>query len=271
MTAADRPLLSVLMPSFNSERFIGEAVASALALGDDIEIVIQDGGSNDGTAAVIERLADPRIKFRSEPDLGQSDALNRALARARGQWIGWLNSDDVYISDGSSKLGTLLDSSHDFVYGDMDTIDAAGARIKHYRASRPFTLRNLLRYGCFINCSAGFYRAETLRAAGGLDPSLHYVMDYELLLRLAARGVRTRYVPVDVMSLRRHEATKTTQGHASPAFLQEAREIQRPYVDQVPGGRLLAWTGVAIFRLYIHTMPLWRTSLWRRIRPSKRL
>ena len=168
------PLISVLMPSFNSAAFIAEAIRSILALERaDIEIVIQDGGSTDRTQAIVEQLGDPRIRFLSEPDEGQSDALNRALARARGEWVGWLNADDVYIADGASKLLGLLDSSGDVVYGDMDTIDAAGARIKHYRASRPFTLRNLLRYGCFINCSAGFYRAGTLRAIGAIDQELH--------------------------------------------------------------------------------------------------
>jgi len=92
-----------------------------------------------------------------------------------------------------------------------------------------------------------------------------------LLLRLAAEGARTKYVPVDVMSLRWHEATKTATGHSSPEFVQEGREIQRRYVDRVRGGRMLAWTGIAIFRLYVRTLPLWRNPLWRRLRPSKRL
>jgi hypothetical protein len=73
------------------------------------------------------------------------------------------------------------------------------------------------------------------------------------------------------MSLRWHEATKTATGHATTAFVDEAREIQSRYVDRVRGGRLLAWSGVAIFRLYVRTLPLWRSPVWRRIRPGKRL
>lgn len=270
--SAGRPLVSVLMPSFNSGAFIDEAVRSILALGrDDIEILIQDGGSTDETLEVVALIDDPRVRFVSEPDGGQSDALNRALDRARGDWVGWLNADDLYIKPGASHLIETLDAPYDFVYGDMDTVDVSGERIKHYRGSRPLTVANLLRHGCFINCSAGFYRADKLRELGAIDAALHYCMDYELLLRLVANGIRSRYVPADVMSLRWHENTKTATGHASHEFVKEAREIQRRYVDLVLGGRIRAWAGVAVFRMYVRTLPLWRTAFWRRIRPGKRL
>lgn len=268
--AGRAPRLSVLMPSYNSGRFIEHSIASVLDIpGLDVELVIQDGGSSDDTAAVIERIGDPRISFVSEPDNGQSDALNRALARARGDWIGWLNADDVYLKEGVTRLAAQLDGELDFLYGDYATIDAGGEQMARYESSRPLTPEGLIRYGVYVNCSAGLYRRELLRSLGGWDPSLELCMDLDLLCRIARNGARTRHVPVVVMQLRSHPDAKTALNRRQIAS--EAWRIYRRYGRDIRGALPRALAGQAIFQAYLATYPIWQTRAWRRIRAGKRL
>ncbi len=267
---ATQPVLSVLMPSLNSAPYIGDAIKSVLALdGPPIELVIQDGGSTDGTDEVVAGVDDPRVKFVTERDDGQSDALNRALARANGEWIGWLNADDVYRPEGVAGVTRLFRDEVDFLYGDHAVTDAAGTEMKRYHSSRQFTARELLRRGAFINCMAGFYRASLLRDIGGWRRDLHLCMDYELLLRLARSDARTRYVPESVMALRVHEGGKTQRD--SWGIAREGWQSVTPHLHGVRGGRTLALYGQLRFRAYLLTKALWGTPLWRQMKPAKRL
>jgi glycosyltransferase involved in cell wall biosynthesis len=258
------------MPSYNTGRYIERSIQSVLRIeGPTVELVIQDAGSTDETAAIVERIADARIRFVSEPDEGQADALNRALARARGRWIGWLNADDVYVADGVSRLAEHLDEPIEFVYGDWGKIDSEDREIKRFIASRPFTQGNVLDHGVFISCSGAFYRRRTLESIGGWDTELHYVLDYDLLHRLAHREVPSRYVPSLVQYLREHAEAKTSR-HVW-TFLREGSRVALRNARYVRNGHLRAWRAIAMFFAYIVTMPLWKSRLWLRMRPAKRL
>src|SRR5688500_16749553 len=91
------PLVSIVTPSYNTGRFIGDAVESVLAQDyPDIEYFVMDGGSTDNTLAELKRFGPPRVQWTSAPDGGQSDALNKGFAKAQGSIFGWLNSDDTY-------------------------------------------------------------------------------------------------------------------------------------------------------------------------------
>jgi glycosyltransferase involved in cell wall biosynthesis len=265
-----QPDISVLMPSFNTGRYIQRSIENVLAIeGPSIELLIQDAGSTDDTKTIVERIGDPRVRFVSESDRGQSDALNRALARARGRWIGWLNADDVYVADGVARLAQHFDEPLDFVYGDWGMIDSEGHEFKRYIASRPFTTANVLDHGVYISCSGAFYEREMLRSIGGWDASLHYAADYDLLHRLARRNVRSLYVPTMVQYLRQHDEAKTSQ-HVW-RFLREGSRVALRNTNGVRAGRLRAWKAIVVFFLYIITQPIWKSRLWLRIRPSKRL
>jgi glycosyltransferase involved in cell wall biosynthesis len=258
------------MASFNASRYIERAIESVLSVdGLDLELLIHDGVSTDGTQEIVARIDDPRVRLVSEPDAGQSDAWNHALARARGRWIGWLNADDIYLPGGVARVAELFDEPLDFVYGDYGTIDAEGGEMKRYRSSRPFNLLNLLRYGVFVNCSASFYRPELLYALGGLNPELHYCMDYDLLLRIARRGVRSQYVPATVQFLRTHPEAKTSK--YIWRFFREGSGVAWRHSKGVEGGRIRVLKSVSIYFAYILTRPVWQTPLWRRIRPGKQL
>jgi glycosyltransferase involved in cell wall biosynthesis len=258
------------MPSFNTGRYIERSIESVLAIdGPSIELLIQDAGSSDETAAIVERIGDPRIRFVSEPDEGQSDALNRALARSRGRWIGWLNADDIYVAEGVARLAEHFEEPLDFVYGDWGKIDSEGRELKRFMASRPFTQGNVLDHGVYISCSGAFYRQEILTSMGGWDPELHYAADYDLLHRLAARGARSLYVPTMVQYLREHEEAKTSR-HVW-RFLREGSRVALRNAGNVRMGHLRAWRAIAMFFAYIVTMPVWKSRLWLRLRPAKRL
>jgi glycosyltransferase involved in cell wall biosynthesis len=258
------------MPSFNTGRYIERSIECVLAIeGPRLELLIQDAGSTDDTKEIVERIGDDRIRFVSEPDDGQSDALNRALARARGRWIGWLNADDIYVLDGVAQLADHFGEPLDFVYGDWGMIDVDGREFKRYFASRPFSRGTVLDHGVYISCSGAFYDREMLKSIGGWDADLHYAADYDLLHRLARRSVRSLYVPTMVQYLRQHDEAKTSK-HVW-RFLREGSRVALRNTDGVPAGRLRAWKAIVIFFLYIVTQPIWKSRLWLRIRPSKRI
>jgi hypothetical protein len=120
-------MLSVLTPSFQYGRFLGDALASVLEQnGLEVEDIVQDGGSTDGTVELL-RAAPPGVRWVSEPDGGQSDALNRAFARARGEWVAWLNADEFYLPGGLARLlDAAKETGADVVYGDCVFVDEQG-------------------------------------------------------------------------------------------------------------------------------------------------
>jgi glycosyltransferase involved in cell wall biosynthesis len=258
------------MPSLNTGRYIQRSIQSVLALkGSSLELIIQDAGSSDSTEAIVASTGDDRIRFVSEPDEGQADALNRALARARGEWIGWLNADDIYVPAGVARLTERFDESLDFIYGDWGMIDSDGVVFKRYIADRPFSRQTVMDHGVYISCSGAFYRREVLEELGGWDASLHYSLDYDLLHRLARRGVRASYVPTTVQYLREHDDAKTSR-HVW-RFLREGSRVALRNTDGIPAGRLRAYKAIVVFFAYILTQPLWKSRLWLRVRPQKRI
>jgi glycosyltransferase involved in cell wall biosynthesis len=260
------PAVSVLVPSFNSGDYLALALRSALDQEDvELEVLIQDGGSTDGSlAAAATELADPRVRLRVESDGGQADALNRALDRARGTWIAWLNADDLLEPAG---LRTLLDAAPDqaeAIFGDFQTIDASGGALKRYTAA-PLEVERLLRHGHYVFSGALLVKRELIDRLGGFRSELNYCMDYDLLLRIASHA-RAHQVDAVVASYREQPASKTST--ASLGFLLEHVRVAREHGgfrrDRAVGTTraILAHAG------YKATRSLWDTDLWRRLRPA---
>src|SRR4051794_34285611 len=133
--------VSVAVPSFNSATYLREALESALGQEPGpLEVIVQDGGSTDETASVIASVGDPRITFISEPDAGQSDALNKATPGAHGDWMGCLNPDDLY----RPGLFAAATDDADLIYGAFDYIDGAGELLRHVTPPRDLTRNRLL-------------------------------------------------------------------------------------------------------------------------------
>jgi GT2 family glycosyltransferase len=210
---SDRPRVSVVIPSFNHARFLRAAVESVVSQDyPDVEILVMDGGSTDGSVEILRSYGD-RIDFVSERDRGQADAINRGFARATGSVLGWLNSDDVYLPGAVRKAVAALTASPDasMVYGEGEIIDEAGQVLGPFIHTRPFDLWILVYVSDFILQPTVFMRAESVRAAGGLDESLHFGLDWDLWIRLACRGTVV-HLTEKLAQSREYAATKTSTG-----------------------------------------------------------
>ena len=212
----EKPLISILMPSYGYGTVIEPAVASALGQSyPHLEVVVQDGGSRDATVPVLKRLsqADARVKWDSRPDGGQSDALNKALRRAGGEWIGWLNADEFYLPGTIEHVvGVIQDNpGADVVYGDFYETDFDGYRSR--LVSQHGLGRRALRRTCFIPTCTTFIRREIL----GTDPwdrDCVSMMDWDLFLGLANRGHTFLHTRVPLAGFRIHQGQVTRRPDA---------------------------------------------------------
>ena len=192
------PPVAIITPSYNTGDHVRAAVESVLAQDyPKIDYLVMDGGSSDDTVDVLRSFG-PRLRWVSERDRGQSDAINRGFARTRGDVLGWLNSDDTY-APGAVRAAAEFLARHDdvaMVYGDADFIDAVGNVIGPAMHVEPrFDRRRLLHYSDFIVQPAAFFRRGAFDAVGGLDPSLNWAMDYDLWLKFAAKNFKVVYLP----------------------------------------------------------------------------
>ncbi len=256
--------ISVIMPSLNGRHFIETAIRSVLSQDvDELELVIQDGGSTDGTRELVESLADPRVRIVSEPDRGQADALNRAVGRARGEWILWLNADDELARGVLPTLAPALSDGHDLIYGDFGIIDEHGTVVKEYETP-DFSFKRILDRGAYIFSGSMLVRREVIEQVGGFDEHLGYCMDYDFLCKIAPR-VKPRYHPGIVAYLRDHAATKSRRQPWS--FLRERWIVSRRH-----GAPLVSTVqGQVVGTLYLLAGPLRRSRHWRQLHPRKRL
>jgi hypothetical protein len=181
------PLVSIVTSAYNAARTIEAAIQSVLLQDYPyIEHVIVDGDSTDGTLALLERYSG-RVTWLSEPDDGQSYALNKGFALAQGEIIGWLNADDVYYPGAVSRAVTYLEAHPDIamVYSDFDFIDECGQCIRRVPA-RDFSLEKLL-FADIVPQATMFFRRRLLEDVGGVSTDYDFVMDWEFALRAVRR------------------------------------------------------------------------------------
>jgi glycosyltransferase involved in cell wall biosynthesis len=234
----DRPLVSVVTPSFNQGRFIRETIESVLGQGyPNIEYLIMDGDSTDDTVKILQEYGD-RLTWVSEPDRGQADAINRGWRRARGQVLAYLNSDDTYLPDAVERAVACLEKHPEAgaVYGEGYHVEEAGTILERY-PTEPFSMARL-EETCFICQPTVFLRREIVERVGYLDESLQYCMDYDLWIRIAqvARFVHTPYL---LANTRLHADTKTV-GQAARAHAEILRMIRRHF-GRVPPSWIYAY------------------------------
>lgn len=193
---AHEPPVSVLTPSYNQGRFLPDCLHS-IASQDypHVEHIVCDGGSTDESVQVLSAAGDS-LRWVSEPDRGQSHAVNKALAMSSGDIIGWVNSDDaLFTTDAISRVVRVFteDESVDVVFGDAAVVDGAGRILRHQR-TRTLRRRRMRIVAVPIVQPAAFIRRSAIEAEGFLREDLHLAMDQELWLRLRSRGARFRHV-----------------------------------------------------------------------------
>jgi glycosyltransferase involved in cell wall biosynthesis len=205
-----KPMVSIVTPSFNQAQFLEQTIQSVL--GQDypqIEYLIVDGGSTDGSREIIQRYA-PRLSWWvSEADQGQTEAINKGFSHARGDILAWLNSDDTYLPGTISQAVAYLESHPEagMVYGDANLIDAGGNLIGKFPA-RQTDYRRLQRGYVHIPQQAAFFRASLWKQVGPLDPTFYFAMDYDLWVRLA-RISELNYHPSLWANFRLHGSGKS--------------------------------------------------------------
>ncbi len=263
-----RPDVSVVMPSYNSGSFLRAAITSVLSSGGPtLELLIQDGQSDDETVAVVDSYADPRLSFVSQPDAGQADAVNRAIERASGKWILWLNADDELTPDGLLRLWEAATSDCDAVHGDWALIDEQGTVMRRYRCA-PLDYERLLRSGAYVYNGAMLIRRSVFDRIGMLNTKLHYCMDLELMLRISREASIIRCDALVAFLRVQPDSKSVTQAWSS---FSEGWQVAGRYGAFRP--RRLPWTLLSqCYRAaYILTRPLWYSRIWRRFRREKRL
>lgn len=201
--------ISIVTPSYNQGQYIERTIQSVLTQGlTHVEYVVMDGGSQDETLEILKRYEN-QLKYISEKDKGQADAVNKGLKLVTGEIIGWLNSDDIYYPGAFKKVEDYF-AQHpeiDVVYGDAYHIDQFDAIIEKYPTESWDIER--LKKTCFISQPTVFWRRRVLERYGYLNTELHFCLDYEYWLRLALLGVRFGYLQEILAGSRLYPQTKT--------------------------------------------------------------
>lgn len=226
------PLVSIVTPSLNQGCFVEQAIKSVL--GQDypnIEYVVVDGGSTDETLGILRRY--PHLRWMSERDRGQTDALIKGFREASGSVLAWLNADDYYLPGAvRTAVDALVAGGAGMVYGRCLHIDACGA-VLGATALQKFDLRRELEWGTKVPQPTTFFTRQAYEAVGGLDVRWSYAMDYDLWLKIAKR-FPIREVDATLAAFRFHGASKT--GSQADRFWPEVHRISRRH-----GAPYLSW------------------------------
>lgn len=237
---ASWPKVSIVTPSYNQGQFIEETIRSVLLQGyPNLEYLVIDGGSTDGSVEIIKKYERWLTYWASEKDRGQAHAINKGFARATGEIFAWLNSDDTY-SPGAFGLAASALSAHPeviLVYGNCTYIDEVSQIIGSVNARPTSTVKILLGENN-ISQQTAFMRRRSLQDAGGINPTLNYVMDLELWLRLGLHG-SFLVVPSVLAYFRLHHSSKSLS--QSTGFWVEYLSVLDQHTElkkQIPGAIL---------------------------------
>jgi glycosyltransferase involved in cell wall biosynthesis len=269
------PTPSVVVPNLNGARYIEQTLDSLAAQqAADLEVVVVDGGSTDGSLEIIDRWAARHgARWISEPDEGQAQAINKGFRMATGEIVTWINSDDLLHRNAVARVVAefAADPELEFLWGFCLEIDARGNPIRVLNPLVRTDLAALRRTRNFVPQPASWYRRTVIEKFGPLDESYQFAFDYEFFLRIAGR-VDAAFLPEILAQFRVHESSKTVS--QTSAFAPEAWRAFRSH-----GGRLRSAYALDTAR-DLWLAPLWRTlssplrSLVRRafgVRPGERV
>lgn len=206
------PLVSIITPSFNQVHFLEETIQSVL--GQDypqIEYIIVDGGSTDGSVDMIKKYEGRLAWWISEQDQGQTDAINKGFAHSKGEVLAWINSDDTYNPRAVGQAVKYLIENPDvaMVYAGCNFINEAGQVIGKFN-SKQTDYRRLREGYVHIPQQTMFFRAKYWQELGPLDPSFYFAMDYDLWTRIASKAPIKYLAGQTWANFRIHDLGKTT-------------------------------------------------------------
>lgn len=232
--------ISIVTTSLNQGRFLDDALISVQSQSYRVlEHIVVDGSSTDGTQELLKRKGGPawqHLLWSSEPDQGQSQAMNKGLRAARGEVIGWLNSDDRYRPQCLQTIARVFEANPqiDVLYGDYTFIDEHG---RHLRTRREIEFSPLVLFYhrvSFVPTTSCFFRRRIFDDQNWLNETLQYAMDHEFFMRLARRGYRFQHVRALLADFRIHAASKS-----SMMPQQQLKEATLAMLQHAPAARLL--------------------------------
>jgi glycosyltransferase involved in cell wall biosynthesis len=231
------PYFSVVIVNLNQGRYLEAALRSVFSQScADVEVIVVDGGSTDGSLAIIQRYADRLAWWCSEHDRGQSHAFNKGFARARGRFLTWLNADDLMLPETLARAYALFarDPSCEWATGNFLRFRADGTVTECKRGPHYYpALLQRRNSPVVVFGPTSFFSRRVYESVGGVDEGLHYIMDTDLWLKFMRARVRQRRLNHYCWAFRMHEASKTAEMddhqmpvHAKAAMQAEWRMVQ---------------------------------------------
>ena len=241
--------ISIVTPAYNYGRFLQKNIDSVLAqVGDTVEVehLIVDACSTDGTVGLLKtwekkvaglpEATRARYTFRwtSEPDKGQTDAINKGLSRATGDLVCWLNADEYYEPEALRAVVEAFEKhpEADFIHGEVRFINDKGETLRIKR-EHVFSRYVLLWYGCYIPSCGSFWRRNILADGFYLDPSYKVTMDFEYFVRLMKLGYRFRFLPRAIAAFTWH--SDNVSSVFTERRIAEANRVKNLYGMRVSG------------------------------------
>jgi GT2 family glycosyltransferase len=216
------PALSIITPTYNSADYLGELLDSVARLRTSHEHLVMDAVSTDGTAELLASRDDPGLTWVSEPDRGQTHAVNKGFQRATGEYLNWVNGDNAYYPEAVDRAVAALDADPELmvVFGGIDIVDEHGEQRRRYIPGE-YSWHRYLFVGDYVPTETIIFRRSMLDRIGMLDERFEDAADYDFYLRLF-HGRRVVRMPEPLLRYRYHPESKT----ARDPWLQQAEHRQ---------------------------------------------
>lgn len=233
------PLVTIVINSYNQNAFLEKTILSVFEQDyPNMEVLLVDGGSTDGSLEIIQRYAGRFAWWLTEKDSGQAEGINKGLKRAKGELVAWLNSDDHYLPGAIKKAVACWNQNREavMVYGDVIAVDENDRILNRMRIG-DWQLKDLMEFK-IINQPAVFMSRKALESSGYLDLDYHYLLDHQLWLKVASQGRMVHALEVWAAG-RFHSAAKNVAGAANfgaEAYrMIEWMKLTQPYASIAQG------------------------------------
>jgi glycosyltransferase involved in cell wall biosynthesis len=223
------PKISIETPSFNQGQYIEQTILSVLSQNyPNLEYIIIDGGSTDNTVEIIKKYESWLTYWVSEPDRGQSHAINKGLDKCTGEIFNWLNSDDWYTPGALFEVANAFmnNSSAQFVSGHENHVELSGHENVHNGTFLKLSIEETIEF-CELTQPSTFFKLNAIRSVNGVSEDLHYIMDGEMWVKLLLLYGQDNFIKIDkvLVNFRLHANSKTVSNSVVDNFLFERSSI----------------------------------------------